>query len=431
MKVAHTAGKLVTLVLAALALPALGCNDKNPAPVPTGAPVVQVAVPLQRIVTDYNVFIARTQAVNSVDVKPRVTGYLTKICFKDGVVVDENQVLFEIDDRPYKAALDRSKAELKYRKAALVEAQAFYDIGVAVQKQEKGAISQQEITKRFGARDEAAAAIEVAEATLYNAQLNYDWCKVAVNPPLKGRISRHLVDEGNLVTADQTVLANVVSLDPMWAYFPVDENSAQEYQEKIMQGKLKSARDTKVDVEMALGLSTDFGFKGYIDYVGNQFDPNTGSLTVRATIPNKDGKLYAGEFGRVRVPMSEPHKALLVADSAIGFEQGQRYVLVVNDQNVVEQRGVEVGQLHGGFREVRRYRAITEVNAQGQNAAREIEVLRPTDRLVVNGLQRVRPGITVDPRVVDMALLVAGQDSDTRPNVSPPAKAPAAAKEKK
>jgi RND family efflux transporter MFP subunit len=422
MNVWNQVGKLVAL--ASLALLAASCTSKNPAPVATPAPVVEVAVPLERIVTDYNVYIARTQAVKSVDVKPRVTGYLTKICFKDGDMVKENEVLFEIDDRPYKAALDRATAELKYRKAALVEAQAFYDIGLAVQKQEKGAISQQEITKRLGGRDEAAAAIEVAEATLYNAKLNYDWCKVTINPPLQGRISRHLVDEGNLVTADQTVLANVVSLDPMWAYFPVDENSAQEYQEKVMEGKLKSARDARVDVAMALGLSTHFDFKGYIDYVGNQFDPNTGSLTVRATIPNKDARLYAGEFGRVRVPMSEPHKGLLVADSAIGFEQGQRYILVVNDQNVVEQRGVEVGQLHDGFREVRRYRTVTELNAEGKNVARDIEVLRPTDRLIVSGLQRVRPGVTVQPRVVNMALLVAGRDTDVRPNVGPLPKAP-------
>jgi len=429
MNVMHRVGKLVAL--AGLALLAFGCTSKNPAPVATPAPIVEVAVPLQRIVTDYNVYIARTQAVKSVNVKPRVTGYLTKICFADGVMVNEDQVLFEIDDRPYKAALDRAKGELKYRKAALVEAQAFYDIGLAVQKQEKGAISQQEITKRFGARDEAAAAIEVADANLYNAQLNYDWCKVTINPPLKGRISRHLVDEGNLVTADQTVLANVVSLDPMWAYFPVDENSAQEYQEKIMEGKLKSARDARVDVEMALGLSTDFGFKGHIDYVGNQFDPNTGSLTVRATIPNPEGRLYAGEFGRVRVPMSEPHEALLVADSAIGFEQGQRHVLVVNDQNVVETRGVEVGQLHDGFREVKRYRTVVEVNAEGKNVARQIEVLRPTDRVLVSGLQRVRPGVTVQPRLTDMALLVAAPNKDVRPGSVGSPTTPAKSKGKK
>jgi RND family efflux transporter MFP subunit len=419
MNIARKLGKFATLTLAALALPVLGCAERNPAAVATPPPVVEVAVPLPRVVTDYNVYIARTQAVFAVDIKPRVTGYLTKVCFKDGEDVEENKVLFEIDDRPYKAALDRAKGELKYRKAALVEAQAFYDIGLAVRKQDTGAISQQELTKRLGMRDEAAAGIEVAEANLYNAQLNYGWCKVTVNPPLAGHISRHLVDVGNLVTADQTVLANIVSIKPMWAYCPVDENSLQDYQQNV-------------DAELALGLNTHFGFKGYIDYVSNQVDASTGSLTIRATFPNEDGKIYPGQFGRVRVPLGEPHKALLVADSAIGFEQGQRYILVVDDKNIVEKRGVDVGQLHGGFREVKRYRTVIEANTAGKNVERQIEVLRPTDRLIVAGLQRVRPGITVQPREVKMEMLVANKDTDTRAvNVSPPPKSPTPPNNKK
>lgn len=395
---------LIGACLAAAAAGPNGCDQKHPEPVATPPPVVMVALPAERTVTDYQVFTARTQAVQSVDVKTRVTGYLTGILFKDGDLVKAGDVLFQIDDRPYKAALDQALATLEFDKAALVKAQAEYDIGLSVQKQNPGAISKDELAKRLGARDEAKASVDQAKAAVENAQLNYGWCKVT--SPIDGRINRHFVDIGNLVSQNVTTLTNIVSIKPVWAYFDVDENTVRFYQSLIQKGVVPSARDTKIPVDMALAGDVDFPNRGEIDFVSNQLDPNTGSIRLRAVFPNENGTITAGMFGRIRVPIGVPHKALLVADSAIGTNQGQRYVLVVNDQNEVEYRPVEVGQLHGGLREVLRYREVTETGPDGRGELKKVEVLKPTDRIIVEGLQRVRPGFKVDPRLVDMATLL-------------------------
>ncbi|MBY0522429.1 MAG: efflux RND transporter periplasmic adaptor subunit [Gemmataceae bacterium] len=403
-----TYSKLALASLALGALIAVGCGDKHPAPVGAPAPIVQVAVPVQREVTDYQIFTARTQAEQSVDIKARVTGYLDDFKFKDGDMVKKGQVLFVIDKRPYKAALDKAVAQVEVSKAALEKAQANYDIGLRVQKEQKNAISEQELAKRKGERDEARGSVDEAKALVENAQLNYDWCEVT--SPLTGRVNRHFIDVGNLVSADVTTLTNIVSLKPTWAYFDVDQNTMLSVQKLIMEGKLKSAREDEVEVQMALSGDKGFPFNGVIDFVSNQLDPNTGSLRVRAVFPNKDEKLAAGLFGRIRVPITAPHKALLVSDLAVGTDQGQKYVLVVNDQDVVEYRPVETGLLHDGLREVMRFRTVIESDPEGKQTSREVEVLKPTDRLIVNGLQRVRPGIKVDPRQIDMETLLLEKD---------------------
>jgi RND family efflux transporter MFP subunit len=379
---------------------AAGCDEKHPKLEATPPTVVIVSRPIELKVTDYQVFTARTQAVQSVDIKARVTGYLTKILFKDGDDVKEGAVLFEIDDRPYKAALDKAKAAVEFSDAALVKAQADYDIGLAVRKQSPGAISEQQLTVRLGSRDEAVTNVAQAKAAVESAQLNYDWCKV--NSPISGRANTHFVDVGNLVTQNVTTLTNVVSLRPTWAYFDVDENSARRYQEKVQKGEVKSLLQNNIPVTMALTGDKDFAVSGATDFVSNQLDPNTGSIRVRAVFSNDKGSLLAGMFGRIRVPIGAPHLALLVADSAIGTNQGQRFVLVVSDQNDVEYRAVDVGDVHGGLREVMRFREVTETGADGQGILKQVEVLKAADRVIVDGLQRVRPGAKVDPRLVDM-----------------------------
>jgi RND family efflux transporter MFP subunit len=389
-----------SLLLAASLLAAAGCQDKHPDPVATPPPVVEVARPLERTVTDYDVFTARTQAVQSVNVKARVTGYLTRIDFKDGDVVKEGQVLFEIDERPYKAALDKAKADVEIARAALGKAQAFFDIGLNVQKNDANAISAQELDKRKGSRDEAAGNLRQTQAVLENAQLNYGWCKVTA--PIAGLTDRHFLDVGNLVSQDVTPLTNIVSLKPTWAYFDVDQNTAESYQQLVREGKVRSARTTEIPVQMAMGTDKDYSYAGVIDFVSNQLDPNTGSIRLRAVFPNDAGSLKAGLFGRVRVPASAPHPALLVNDQAVGSDQGGRYILVVNGQNVVESRTVEVGRVHHGFREVMRTRPVIDTDAQGKDVVKQVEVLKPTDRVIVKGLQRARPGTTVDPRLVNM-----------------------------
>src|SRR6516162_3454662 len=393
-------------------LAAAGCDEKHPQAAETPPPVVLVSQPLERKVTDYQVFTARTQAVQSVDVKARVSGFLTKILFKDGADVKEGDILFQIDNRPYRAALDQAKATLDLAKAALVKAQADYDIGLAVQKQQTGAISDQEIVRRLGARDEAkaniseaTASIGQAQAALEMAQLNYDWCKVT--SPLSGRSTRHLVNVGDMVTQGVTVLDNIVSLKPVWAYFNVDQNTALQIQILTREGKIQSTRTGEIPVGMTVEAGNDeaFPIAGTIDYVSNQLDPNTGSIQVRAVFPNKDETLVGGLFARIRVPISAPHDALLVNDRAIGTDQGQKFVVVVNDKNEVERRMVEIGQLHDGLREVYRFRTVMEPGPDGKTVAAKVEVLRPTDWLVVEGLLRARPGDKVAPKHVDMQTL--------------------------
>jgi RND family efflux transporter MFP subunit len=402
----------VSLSLLAGSLLSLGCDEKHPRLEATPPPTVLVARPVERTVTDTRVFTARTQAVQSVDVKARVTGYLTAIRFKDGDEVEKGAVLFQIDDRPYKAALDRAKGDLDLARARLVTAQADYDIGLAVQKDNPAAISKQEITRRLGSRDEAKANIEQAEASLESAQLNYNWCKVT--SPLSGRINRHFVDVGNLVTQDTTTLTNIVSLRPTWAYFDVDQDTVLRFQQLVKEGKVKSVRETELPVAMSLGADTSFRIAGVLDFVSNQLDPNTGSIRVRAVFPNVDGGLSAGLFARVRVPTSAPHPALLVADEAVGTDQGQKFLLVVNDADEVEYRAVDVGQVHEGLREVLRYRTITETHPDGPDTTKQVEVLRPTDWVIVDGLQRVRPGFKVAPRRVNMQTLLPESGKETK-----------------
>jgi multidrug efflux system membrane fusion protein len=396
---------------------AAGCNKKNPDAVETPPAAVDVAQPIARQVSDYQVFTARTQAVDSVDVKARVTGYLEKIEFKDGDEVKEGQPLFIIDIRPYKAALDKAKADLEVASAALVKNQAFYDIGLSVQKQEKGAISEQEIERRKGARDESAGNVKQAQAAVDLAQLNFGWCKVTA--PISGRINQHFVDPGNLVTQDATTLTNIVSLKPIWAFFDADQNTVDRYQRLVKEGKVKAARATEIPVKMAVGSEKEFPIQGVINFVSNQLDPNTGSIRVRAEFPNEDLSLVGGLFTRIQVPMTAPHEALLVSDRAIGTDQGQRFILVVNDNNEVEYRQVEVGQMHDGLREVMRTRMVTEPGADGKDVTKQVEVFKPTDRVIVNGLQRVRSGARVEPKPVDMLTLLrnssANSNSDKKP----------------
>jgi multidrug efflux system membrane fusion protein len=421
------------LLLTLLAV-AAGCGEKHPKPVDTPPPTVMVAKPLERSVTDYQIFTGRTEAVQSVDVKARVTGYLTKIHFKDGDLVKEGDPLFQIDDRPYKFArdlaeatlvvatkeLDAAKAALEVANASLVKTQADYDIGKGVKKDNPGAISDQEIVRRLGARDEAKGTVDKAkaaiakgegsirqaEAELETARLNFNWC--TVRAPYDGRTTRHLISVGDLVNQNTTVLVNIVSLKPLWAYINVDQTAVLRVQSLIKAGKLKSPREGTIPVGMSVGVGAaeTFPISGAVDYVSNQVDPATGTLQVRCTFPNEKEALVAGLFARIKVPVSEPHPALLIADLAVGTNQGQKYVLVVNDKDEIEYRAVEVGQVFDGLREVLRHCTITEPGAEVKAQTRQVEVLKAGDRVVVMGQLRARPGDKVTPQVVDMQTLL-------------------------
>ncbi len=365
-----------------------GCGQKPSVDSDTSPPTVTVSQPLEREVTEFAEFVGRTDAPYSLDVRARVTGYLVKMPFTEGAAVKAGDVLFEIDDRPYQDELDQAQAGLERAKAALVKAQAFLEIGLQTQKLSAGAVSQQEIVQRQGARDEAAAAVKSAQATLAKCRLNYDWCKVT--SAIDGRVSRYYLTLGNLASQDTSLLTTVVSEDPMYAYFDVDERTLLRILRYLVPNEVDLLKTQQVPVLMGLADEDGFPHTGYIDFANNVVNPATGTVTARGVFtnplaPSKRRLLKPGMFVRIRLPLGKPHQALLVSEKALATDQGQKYVFVVDEQHLVQYRRVKVGPLQSdGLR----------VIEQG---------LQPGEWVLVSGLQLVRPGLEVKPERTSMA----------------------------
>jgi RND family efflux transporter MFP subunit len=373
----HFTPGLVAL-LAGLSLLA-GCTREPPSAAP-GPPVVTVAVPVEQDVTDHVDFSGKTAAVESVQLRARVGGYLQKVDYKEGNEVKKDQVLFGIDPRPYQAELDQAQARVKAAQANLTQAEAEYQRNLRLRQTTVGAISEEDLEKSLRTRDVAAASLDAARANVKIKQLNLDFTSVLA--PIAGRADKADTTLGNLVSANlnaATILTNVVRLDPMYAYFDVDERTMLRLVKMVQEGKLAAREDKTPEVRMGLGIGTDYPRRGTIDFVANQVDPSKGVVTVRGSFPNKDEFLRPGLFVRIRVPLGDPHKALLVSDRALGTNQGQKFLYVLDGKNRVEYRPVTVGDLHGGLREV-------------------VDGLKPGERVVVNGLLRVRPGVAVEPK---------------------------------
>jgi RND family efflux transporter MFP subunit len=356
-----------------------GCG-KPPAPTMQGKlPEVMVSLPVERTVQDSEEFTGRTDAKRNVTVRARVSGYLQKVCFKEGADVKEGDVLFEIDPRTYQAEFDRTDANVRQCEANLRTLQANLSRGNEMFA--RRAIGQEEFDKLAGDRDAMAAQVRLAAAQRDTARLNLEWTKVV--SPLSGRISRQLIDPGNLVKADDTALTNIVSLDPIYVYFDVDERTLLTLRRLVLRRKLTSYREARIPV--FLGLSDEEGFphEGTINFADNQVDPTTGTLRVRGEFPNPGNFLSPGLFARIRLPVGPPHKSVLVAEKALGTEQGQRYLYVVNNKNEIVYRKVKPGSLQGGLRVIE-------------------EGVSPGEKVVVNGLQRVRQGSKVETKLVDM-----------------------------
>jgi RND family efflux transporter MFP subunit len=366
-----------------LCLAAVGCA-RPPAEAPAAEPVpVPVSHPVERYVTDHADFPARVAAVDSVEVRAHVWGYLQKVNFKEGSLVRKGDVLFELDPRPYEALLQQAKAKVAQDEAQLAFDEAEYQRNQQLIRTR--AVSPSDYEKSASARNVDIANIAADKAVVAARELDLEYTKVRA--PVSGRVSRYLVTAGNLVqSGDQgggTLLTTIVSVDPIYAYFDVDEHTVLRVKRLVLEGKLKSADETAVPV--ALGLATEEGFphRGTINFVDNQVNPKTGTLRVRGVFANKDEALSPGFFARVRVPVGPPHRALLVSDRALDNDQGQKVLYVVNDKNEVASRPVRVGALHDGLREI-------------------TDGLRPGERVIVNGLQQVRPGLTVEPQLVPM-----------------------------
>jgi RND family efflux transporter MFP subunit len=372
-----------SVLVLGLCLGATGCAPV-PAAAPAAAPVsVTVSYPVERFVTDYADFTARIAALDSVEVRARVWGYLEKVNFKEGSLVKKGDVLFEIDPRPYQALLDQANAKLQQDEAQLKFDEAEYQRNLRLLR--SNALSRSDFEKSQAARDVDVANIAADKALIAQRALDLQYTKVTA--PVSGRVSRYYVTVGNLVEAGNqgggTLLTTIVSVDPMYAYFDMDELTVQRVGQLVRAGKLKSADETAVPV--ALGLATEEGFphRGTINFFDNQVNPKTGTLRTRAEFANKDGALAPGFFARVRMPVSPHHRALLVSERALDNDQGQKVVYVVAKDEKVVSRPVRLGALHDGFREV-------------------TDGLLPGERVIVNGLQQVRPGATVEPKLVPM-----------------------------
>ena len=363
----------------------LGLAGCGPAPQGEAAfppPVVSVSLTLERNVVDYNHFTGRTAAVDSVQVRARVWGYLKKINFKEGDLVKKDEVLFEIDPQTYQTAVDQAQARV-----ALAEAQQNLSDAVANRNKSlrlKGALSEEDYEKSEADRATAAAAVNSARADQKRAQLDLDFTQVKA--PVSGRVGRATATVGNLIQSGEmggTILTTIVSVDPMWAYFDVDDLTFLRVNQLFREGKVQSSANTLPPVFLGLANEDGYPHAGKIDFVDNQVDPGTGTLRMRGVFPNKDGALTPGLFARMRVPVGDPHKALLITDRAVDTDQGQKVVYVVGKDNIVDKRLVRLGGLHDGLREVK----------SGVQAGEPV---------IVDGIQFVRGGVPVEPKTVDM-----------------------------
>jgi RND family efflux transporter MFP subunit len=353
-----TAGAVFVLATAA-------CHKDAP-PMPT--PQVTVAPAIERVVTDWDDFTGHFEAVNSVEVRPRVGGFIERVSFTEGAAVHQGDVLFVIDRRPYQAEVARAEAVLAQartrKQLADMEAERAQKL-VSTQ-----AISREELDSRTSSRAESDAAIHAAEAALEVARLNLDW--TVVRAPISGRVGRAEITAGNVVQAGPaapTLLTTIVSLDPIYVYFDTDEQAYLKYMGGV------SARSGR---PVLIGLANESGFahQGTLNFVDNRIDDASGTIRARALLSNPNGQFTPGLFARVRLLGSDRHLATLVQDQAIGTDQDRKFVLVLKADNTVEYRPVVTGRVVDGLR-------VVETG------------LAPNERVVINGLMRVRPGMKV------------------------------------
>lgn len=361
-----------------------GCGGKTPAAVKPQVPAVTVAKPESRVIVDYVEFPGQTAAVGEVEVRARVGGYIVKIHFVDGQEVKQGDLLFEIDPRPYQLALNRAKGELARVRALAEKAKA--DLARAERLRPSGAVSEDDYEQNVANLKVHQASIETAQAALDEAELNLEFTRVT--SPIDGRVSRRLVTEGNLVQAgsgQSTVLTTVTTIDPVYVYFNIEEPTLLKFERLGWRAGdetlLSRIKELNVPVEIGLADEEGFPHAGQLDFVDNKVDPDTGTIHARGRF-DQAKYLTPGMFVRVRLPIGPPHSALLVSERAIGSDQRQKFLLTVNKSNVVQYRQVELGSLRDGQRVIE-------------------SGLKADDWVIVQGLQRVRPGLTVSPHTAE------------------------------
>ena len=378
-------------VAGCLLLTAAGCKANRAAAVaPAEPPAVPVAHPVSREVTDYVNFTGRTEAIHSVDVRPRVTGYLVEMPFQEGAEVKKGDLLFIVNPRPYKAQLDQAQGQVELYKASLKLARVTLARDRAINAREPGSISLQQFDQEQAIVDEAEARVKAYEKSMEIYELSHEFTRVT--SPIDGMISRYYLTLGNLVNQDQTLLTTVVSVDPMYAYFEMDEPTLLRIRRAVNEGKIKQPQHGRLPVLMGLQGEDGFPHEGTINFVNNQVNPTTGSILVRGVFANSRPEggqrlLTPGMFVRIRLPIGMPHSALLVIDRSIGSDQGMKFVYVMDAQDTVQYRRVTTGALQ-------------------DDGLRVIETgLEPGDWVVVGGLQQVRPRVKARPDRVSMPTL--------------------------
>jgi RND family efflux transporter MFP subunit len=383
------AGSWFVLLPLACAALGTGCAAHKAAPPPKGPPEVEVSLPVSKDITDFEEFSGRLESASTIQIRARVTGYLlenpdtnytkhtARHYFKEGGEVKQGDLLFKIDPQLYEAELARATSSLEQTqaherrlKADLMRAQRMYPTGT---------IGREEFDKIKGDYSEAVAAVGVAQAALKTAQVNMDY--TTVRAPISGRISRAMIDPGNLVKADDTILTSIGSIDPIKAYFDVDERTVARVVHLIEQGIVEED-PTGTPVNMALADEEGWGHDGKVDFFDTYVDPSTGTLRVRGAFDNPKGRLVPGMFVRVRLPLGQPQSAVLVAEKALVTDQGKKFVYVVTDEKTssdgehegqVKYRPVKLGRLENGLRVIK-------------------EGLSANEKVVVSGLQRLGNG---------------------------------------
>jgi multidrug efflux system membrane fusion protein len=367
-----------------LAVALAGCSDSQRAAAPPPPTAVTVANPVKRTIIDQDEYVGRFVAVDAVEIRARLSGYLSRISFQDGQMVNQGDLLFTIDRRPFQIVLDQTRANLELARANLAFAES--DLARGQELLRNKTITEQTFEQRTQARRVAAASVTAQEALVHSAELDLNEF-TELHAPVAGRIGDRRVSVGNLVTGgaggNTTLLATIVSIDPIRFEFTFDEAAFLRYQRLANNGKDDgkdiASRGASAPVKIKLIDEQDFVHEGRMDFVDNAIDRATGTIRGRAQFANPGGLFTPGMFANIRVPASAPYDALLVPDIAIGSEQARKYVLAVDAENVARVKYVTLGDLAGGLRVVK-------------------DGLAPDDKVVTNGIAKVRPGQKVTPQ---------------------------------
>ena len=368
---------LSAIAVVVMATVITACSNSQAEAPPPPPPEVDAAQVVTKSVRQWDEFTGRIAAIGAVDIRPRVSGYIDRIAFKEGDMVKAGDLLFVIDPRPYRATYDSVVAQLERARASAKLAEEQYKRAEALVK--TAAISVDTYDTRSAALGQTSADVHAAEAALATAKLNLDFTEV--RSPIAGRVSRALLTLGNLVQADQTVLTSVVSQDPVYVYFQPDEQSFLRYRELARKGERANS-----DNPVRVGLASETGFphSGMVNFVNNQVDAATGTINVRATVPNPDGTFVPGLYARVQLEGRAEYMAMLIDDKAVMTDQDRKYVYVVGAEDKVKRKDVVLGSIHDGLRVVQ----------SGLDAA---------DKVVVSGLQKIfAPDTKVKPNPVAM-----------------------------